>query len=94
MKGYNARIDLTRKKEFTLPAVTRTALLAAGWQVASVARRRESLEAVERATAAGLQAATSYGPSITVTAGNYGGKLGPFHICLHDVLDRYSEHFV
>jgi formylmethanofuran--tetrahydromethanopterin N-formyltransferase len=52
-----------------------------------------NLEAVERASAAGLQAATSYGPSITVTAGNYGGKLGPFHIRLHDVLDRYSEHF-
>jgi formylmethanofuran--tetrahydromethanopterin N-formyltransferase len=49
-----------------------------------------SLEAVERATAAGLRAATRPGNAILeVTAGNYGGKLGPFHIRLHDVLDRY-----
>ena len=26
---------------------------------------------------------------VAVTAGNYGGKLGPFHIRLHDVLERY-----
>jgi formylmethanofuran--tetrahydromethanopterin N-formyltransferase len=49
-----------------------------------------SLEAVERATVAGLHAATQPGQSILgVTAGNYGGQLGPFHIRLHDVLDRY-----
>ena len=49
-----------------------------------------SLEAVERATAAGLHAATQPGNSILgVTAGNYGGKLGPFPIRLHDVLNRY-----
>ena len=50
-----------------------------------------SLEAVERATAAGLYAATHPGNLIVgVTAGNYGGKLGPFHIRLHDVWDRYA----
>ena len=27
---------------------------------------------------------------VRVTAGNYGGNLGPFHIRLHDVLDRYA----
>ena len=46
-----------------------------------------TLESVERATAAGLRAAALPG-IVAITAGNYGGKLGPFHIRLHDVLDR------
>ena len=46
-----------------------------------------TLEAVERATAAGIRAGAL--PDIArITAGNYGGKLGPFHIRLHDVLAR------
>jgi formylmethanofuran--tetrahydromethanopterin N-formyltransferase len=46
-----------------------------------------SLEAVERATAAGLRAAQAHAHALVlVTSGNYGGKLGPFHIRLHDVL--------
>ena len=46
-----------------------------------------TLEAVERATAAGLGAggATRTWACSAITAGNYGGKLGPFHIRLHDV---------
>jgi formylmethanofuran--tetrahydromethanopterin N-formyltransferase len=52
-----------------------------------------SLEAVERATAAGLRAAALPEKSIVgLTAGNYGGNLGPFHVRLHDVLDRYPGH--
>jgi formylmethanofuran--tetrahydromethanopterin N-formyltransferase len=47
-----------------------------------------TLEAVERATAVGLRAACRSGLS-QVSAGNYGGNLGPFHIRLHDVLARY-----
>jgi formylmethanofuran--tetrahydromethanopterin N-formyltransferase len=48
-----------------------------------------NLEAVERATAAGLHAARQHADSIVaVTAGNYGGKLGPFHIRLREVLSR------
>ena len=47
-----------------------------------------TLEAVERATAAGLRACER--PEIVaVTSGNYGGKLGPFHVRLLDVLARY-----
>jgi formylmethanofuran--tetrahydromethanopterin N-formyltransferase len=46
-----------------------------------------SLEAVENATAAGLRAGCLPG-IVEITAGNYGGKLGPFHIRLHDVLGR------
>jgi formylmethanofuran--tetrahydromethanopterin N-formyltransferase len=48
-----------------------------------------TLEAVERATAAGLRACRVLG-IIQITAGNYGGKLGPFHIRLRDVLARMS----
>jgi formylmethanofuran--tetrahydromethanopterin N-formyltransferase len=51
-----------------------------------------SLESVERATAAGLRAAAQPGEGIiAITAGNYGGKLGPFHIRLHDVMRRFSQ---
>lgn len=48
-----------------------------------------TLEAVERATAAGIRAALAMPGLVQVTAGNYGGKLGPHHIRLHDVLDRW-----
>jgi formylmethanofuran--tetrahydromethanopterin N-formyltransferase len=46
-----------------------------------------TLQAVENAMRAGLHAAA--GPGIVqITAGNYGGKLGPHHIRLHDLLAR------
>ncbi len=49
-----------------------------------------TLSAVERATAAGLHAARPFHDSLClITSGNYGGKLGPFHIRLHDILSRY-----
>jgi formylmethanofuran--tetrahydromethanopterin N-formyltransferase len=49
-----------------------------------------TLEAVERATAAGLHAVRAHESALAlVTSGNYGGKLGPFHIRLHDVFSRY-----
>src|SRR5262249_6956434 len=47
-----------------------------------------TLEAVERATAVGSRAGALPG-IIRITAGNYGGKLGQFHIRLLDVLARY-----
>ena len=51
-----------------------------------------TLEAVERATAAGLRAGARPDLGmVAITAGNYGGKLGPFHIRLREVLNRYSE---
>jgi formylmethanofuran--tetrahydromethanopterin N-formyltransferase len=51
-----------------------------------------TLPAVERATAAGVLAAQAHANDIAlVTSGNYGGQLGPFHIRLHDVLDRYTQ---
>jgi len=47
-----------------------------------------TLEAVERATVLGIRAGVLPG-IVEITAGNYGGKLGPFHIRLPDVLKRY-----
>ena len=49
-----------------------------------------TLEAVERATAAGIRAGALRG-IVEITAGNYGGKLGPFHIRLRDVLANHQE---
>ena len=48
-----------------------------------------TLEAVERATVAGLRAGSAFA-LVQMTAGNYGGKLGPFHIKLVEVWQRYS----
>jgi formylmethanofuran--tetrahydromethanopterin N-formyltransferase len=44
------------------------------------------LAAVETATRAGIQAACRPGV-VRITAGNYGGKLGPFHLHLHKLLN-------
>jgi formylmethanofuran--tetrahydromethanopterin N-formyltransferase len=48
-----------------------------------------SLSAVERATAVGLMAAAEAGGLCAISAGNYGGKLGPYHIRLREVLARH-----
>lgn len=46
-----------------------------------------TLEAVERATAEGVRAAVRGERGlVAISSGNYGGKLGPHHIRLHDVL--------
>ncbi len=50
-----------------------------------------TLDAVERATAVGIRAGASQPGIVQITAGNYGGKLGPFHIRLHDVLTKWPE---
>jgi formylmethanofuran--tetrahydromethanopterin N-formyltransferase len=47
-----------------------------------------TLEAVELATAIGIRAGSRPGV-VQITAGNYGGKLGPFHIKLREVMERY-----
>jgi formylmethanofuran--tetrahydromethanopterin N-formyltransferase len=43
------------------------------------------LSAVEEATRAGIRAACIPGV-VGITAGNYGGNLGPYHLHLHKVL--------
>lgn len=49
-----------------------------------------SLEAVERATAAGIDAACESDDIVAINAGNYGGKLGKFTISLHDVCRKFN----
>ncbi len=44
---------------------------------------------VGKAMAAAIRAACLPGV-IQITAGNYGGKLGPYHLYLHDLLKEYS----
>jgi len=48
-----------------------------------------TLDAVEQATAAGIRAGAASPGVIQITAGNYGGKLGPFHIKLKEVLTKW-----
>ncbi len=48
------------------------------------------LASVERATWAGMSAATRCPGVKRITAGNYGGKLGPFHIRLAKVIEAQS----
>ena len=50
-----------------------------------------TLESVEQATAVGIRAGGSQPGIVQITAGNYGGKLGPFHIKLRDVLAKWPE---
>ena len=49
-----------------------------------------TLPAVERATAEGIRVAARMPGLVRITAGNYGGKLGPFHIRLRDVAGRHG----
>jgi len=48
-----------------------------------------SEEAVGRAMVGGIRAACRPG-IVRITAGNYGGKLGPYHLYLHKLLETYS----
>jgi formylmethanofuran--tetrahydromethanopterin N-formyltransferase len=51
-----------------------------------------TLEAVECATATGLHAAKPHEKNlVAITSGNYGGKLGPYHIRLLDVVKRFAQ---
>ena len=45
-----------------------------------------SLESVRAATKAGLHAAAAAPGVVRITSGNYGGKLGPHHIYLRELL--------
>ncbi len=49
-----------------------------------------TLAAVERAMVVGIRAA-SQGSLVQISAGNYGGQLGPFHIRLREILERYPS---
>ena len=48
-----------------------------------------TLEGVEQATAVGIRAGAALPGIVQITAGNYGGKLGPYPIRLHAVLAKW-----
>jgi formylmethanofuran--tetrahydromethanopterin N-formyltransferase len=76
----------------TLRGVVATAMPAEARCAYEIVIDGLTLEAVERATSAGVHAARRHGGSLVlITSGNYGGKLGPFHIRLHDVVSRYQD---
>jgi formylmethanofuran--tetrahydromethanopterin N-formyltransferase len=49
------------------------------------------LASVERATWEAMLAATRVEGVRRLTAGNYGGKLGPFHIHLRKLIEAYKS---
>ena len=71
----------------TLRAVVNSALPAEAGAVYEIVIDGLSPEAVREAMRAGLHAACDTPGVIRVTAGNYGGKLGPFHFHLRELLD-------
>jgi formylmethanofuran--tetrahydromethanopterin N-formyltransferase len=71
----------------TLRGVVKSALPSAAQAVYEIVIDGVDLPSVEAATVAGVRAACRPGV-VGVTAGNYGGKLGPFHLHLHKLLGR------
>jgi formylmethanofuran--tetrahydromethanopterin N-formyltransferase len=71
----------------TLRGVVKTALPEGANAVYEIVIDGVDLPAVEEATRVGVRAACRPGV-LRVTAGNYGGKLGPFHLHLHKLLAR------
>jgi len=69
----------------TLRGVVKTALPEGANAVYEVVIDGVDLASVEAATRAGVRAACRPGV-LRITAGNYGGKLGPFHLHLHKLL--------
>lgn len=71
----------------TLQAHTKSALPDGVRAVYELVIDGINLAAVEQAMRVGIQAACGTGVQ-RISAGNYGGKLGPYHIRLHELLKR------
>ncbi len=71
----------------TLRAVVATELPAEAGAVYEIVIDGLSEAAIREAMRAGLAAACATPGVVRVTAGNYGGKLGPFHFHLRELLD-------
>src|SRR4051794_10579992 len=70
----------------TLRGLVKSALPAAANAVYEIVIDGLDLAAVEEATRVGVRAACRPGVA-GISAGNYGGKLGPFHLHLHKLLE-------
>src|SRR5207302_3476190 len=69
----------------TLRGVVKTTLPEGANAVYEIVIDGVDLASVEEATRAGVRAACRPGV-LRISAGNYGGKLGPFHLYLHQLL--------
>ena len=69
----------------TLRGLVKTALPEGANAVYEIVIDGLDLPSVEEATRVGVRAACRPGV-LGITAGNYGGKLGPFHLHLHKLL--------
>jgi formylmethanofuran--tetrahydromethanopterin N-formyltransferase len=69
----------------TLRALVQSALTADVGAVYEIVIDGVDLSSVEQAMRAGIRAACRPGV-LRISAGNYGGKLGPFHLHLHKLL--------
>ena len=65
--------------------MTKTALPENGNAVYEIVMDGIDLPSIEEATRVGVRA-TCIDGVLGITAGNYGGKLGPFHLHLHRLL--------
>lgn len=70
----------------TLTALTKTALPEGTGAVYEIVIDGLTEHSVQQAMRAGLHAATSCDGILRITAGNYGGKLGPHHFHLRDLI--------
>jgi formylmethanofuran--tetrahydromethanopterin N-formyltransferase len=69
----------------TLRGLVKSELPEGVWAVYEIVIDGVDLAAVEEATRAGVRAACRPGV-VRISAGNYGGKLGPYHLHLHRLL--------
>jgi formylmethanofuran--tetrahydromethanopterin N-formyltransferase len=75
----------------TLKQVVDSALPPAAGAVLEIVIDGLTVEAIDTATARGIRAACTLGSKggiLAITAGNYGGSLGPYHFKLHEILKR------
>ena len=85
-RGYTGMIASTNDAYApTLRPLTRSALPAGVNSVLEIVLDGLSAEAIARAMRVGIDAACRPGV-IAISAGNYGGKLGPYHFHLHKIL--------
>ncbi len=75
----------------TLKQVVDSALPPTAGAVLEIVIDGLTVEAINTATARGIRAACTLGRRggiLAITAGNYGGSLGPYHFKLHEILKR------
>ena len=91
-KGKYANVPASTNSVFcpTLRSRVETRLTLDTHAVYELVIDGDSLECVSKAMAAAIRASSRSGVT-QITAGNYGGKWGKYHIYLHQILQEYPE---